>query len=395
MFGTEIVRGIPYTFLEGAKSAIFTYHGCTISVTNYLIPSTSLTHSQSSCYTSKETPMLFYLNIHGYLEKMRDEAKERTGPVLLLCGPADVGKSTLCKILLNYAVGCGRTPVYVDLDVNQGNNIGVPGTIGCNVIERPFDLETGFSDLAPLVLHYGDCSLNNVNLMQLLVTQLAGMVAKRMAKEPLVRRSGVIINTGSHIHGHGYRLLLHVASEFKVDIILAIDQEKLYNELARDQTNFVKVLLTPKSGGVLIKSPEHRAENRSRRIEEYFYGSNLRSAGQLYPHSFNIAFRSLRIYQIGAPEVPTSCLPLGMKKTDHQTQLVEVSLSLAIQNHLLSLMSTGELDEVLRSTVKGFLCVTNVDTERQTITVISPQPKDQLPEHPIFLLSNIQFLDNH
>lgn len=74
--------------------------------------------------------MVFYLNIHGYLEKLREEAvkkHKRRGPNVLLCGPADVGKSTLCKILLNYAVGCGRTPVYVDLDVGQGN-IGIPGT---------------------------------------------------------------------------------------------------------------------------------------------------------------------------------------------------------------------------------------------------------------------------
>lgn len=403
MFGTEIIRGIPYTFLPGAKNAIFTYHGCTISVSNYFIPSASLTHSQSSCYVSKETPMMFYLNVHGYLEKMRqaatetrDEATEnRLGPVVLLCGPADVGKSTVCKILLNYAVGCGRTPIYVDLDVNQGN-IGVPGTIGCNVIERPFDLETGFSDLAPLLLHYGDVSLeSNVNLMQLLIGRMAEVVAKRMEKDPLVRHSGVIINTGSQVQGDVYRLLLHAARKFKVDIILAIDQEKLYNELARDLPNCVRVLFTPKSGGVLIKSPEQRAESRDGRIDEYFYGSSLRGNGQLYPHSFDIVFKALRIYQIGAPEVPTSCLPLGMKKTDHQTQLVEVSPSLGIQNHLLSLMSTSELDEVLCSPVKGILCVTDVDMSRQAITVISPQPRDRLPEHPIFLLSNIQFLDNH
>ena len=34
-------------------------------------------------------------------------------------GPTDVGKSTVCRLLLNYAVRLGRKPIYVDLDVGQ------------------------------------------------------------------------------------------------------------------------------------------------------------------------------------------------------------------------------------------------------------------------------------
>lgn len=37
----------------------------------------------------------------------------------MICGPTDVGKSTLCRLLLNYAVRMGRRPVYVDLDLGQ------------------------------------------------------------------------------------------------------------------------------------------------------------------------------------------------------------------------------------------------------------------------------------
>lgn len=36
-------------------------------------------------------------------------------------GPVDVGKSTLCQLLLNYAVRMGRRPVFVDLDVGQAS----------------------------------------------------------------------------------------------------------------------------------------------------------------------------------------------------------------------------------------------------------------------------------
>lgn len=77
---------------------------------------------------------MFYLNCHACLEQLRQKAEQDNtrGPVTMIVGPVDVGKSTLCRILLNYAVrmgGQGRRPIFVDLDVGQGS-ISVPGTIG-------------------------------------------------------------------------------------------------------------------------------------------------------------------------------------------------------------------------------------------------------------------------
>ena len=37
----------------------------------------------------------------------------------MITGPVDVGKSALCRILLNYAVRLGRRPAFVDIDVGQ------------------------------------------------------------------------------------------------------------------------------------------------------------------------------------------------------------------------------------------------------------------------------------
>jgi ABC-type multidrug transport system fused ATPase/permease subunit len=38
---------------------------------------------------------------------------------VMVVGPTDVGKSTLCRLLLNYASRLDRACVYVDLDVGQ------------------------------------------------------------------------------------------------------------------------------------------------------------------------------------------------------------------------------------------------------------------------------------
>lgn len=54
------------------------------------------------------------------------EADGKRGPIVMIVGPTDVGKSTLSRILLNYAVRLGRRPIYVDVDVGQGT-ISVPG----------------------------------------------------------------------------------------------------------------------------------------------------------------------------------------------------------------------------------------------------------------------------
>lgn len=37
----------------------------------------------------------------------------------MVVGPADVGKSTVCRLLLSYAVRVGRRPTLVELDVGQ------------------------------------------------------------------------------------------------------------------------------------------------------------------------------------------------------------------------------------------------------------------------------------
>lgn len=146
MFGTELVKKKKYNFGVGAKVAIFTYQGCVLHVTG----------KTDVSYISKETPMVQYLNCHAALEQLRVHAEEKDerGPVAMVVGPMDVGKSTLCRILLNYAVRLGRRPLYADIDVGQGA-LSIPGTIGTILVERPASIEEGLTMVAPLVYHFG------------------------------------------------------------------------------------------------------------------------------------------------------------------------------------------------------------------------------------------------
>lgn len=141
--------------------------------------------------------MIVYANIHAVLEQMRQKAEQKgtKGPTVMLVGPSDVGKSTLCKLLLNYAVRQGRRPMFVELDVGQGQ-ISIPGTVGAILVERPSDIEEGFSQQGPLVFHFGHNSPGqNIELYNTLITRLAEVLQKRADVNKKVAQSGTIINT--------------------------------------------------------------------------------------------------------------------------------------------------------------------------------------------------------
>lgn len=95
-----------------------------------------VTGTPSTEYVSDETPMYAYANIHLALEKMRvrtlsshhgsplpgpDAEVDPGPPRVLVLGPENSGKTSVCKILTNYAVraGQGWTPIYVNTDPSE------------------------------------------------------------------------------------------------------------------------------------------------------------------------------------------------------------------------------------------------------------------------------------
>ena len=48
------------------------------------------------------------------MRKKVDSGESKRGPIAMIVGPKDVGKSTVCKLLLNYAVRMGRRYSLLD-----------------------------------------------------------------------------------------------------------------------------------------------------------------------------------------------------------------------------------------------------------------------------------------
>lgn len=178
---------------------------------------------------------------------------------------------------------------------------------------------------------------------------------------------------------------------FEVDVIIVLDQERVYNNLVKEMPSFVKVVLQPKSGGVVSRSKEQRSDNRDSRIKQYFYGPR----NNLFPHSFEVSFSDIKdkLFKIGAPELPDSCLPLGMKITDNKTKLVAVNPNPRdLLNRVLTVSFTSTVEDVIMTNAAGFLVVTEVKTDDQKMVVLSPQPRP-LPD-TLLLLSDVQYVDS-
>ncbi|CAL4072928.1 unnamed protein product, partial [Meganyctiphanes norvegica] len=221
-----------------------------------------------------------------------------------------------------------------------------------------------------------------------LMAKIVMSVTARILSIQNVNASGVVINTCGWVKNDGYKSLTHVAQSFEVDVIIVIDQERLYNDLIRD-IPFIKVVFLPKSGGVVERTRTMRMNHRDDRIRDYFYGIKTK----FHPHSFDIPFSAFNVYKIGAPSLPDSCMPADMKVDDHMTKVVQVETSVKLKHHMLAISQATESEELLTSNVAGFICVVDVDEENRTMKVLSPQPKP-LP-NTLLVLTEIQFMDSH
>ncbi|CAG8659890.1 13289_t:CDS:2, partial [Racocetra fulgida] len=124
--------------------------------------------------------------MHLALEQRREAAKAKGEQ-----GPRDVGKTSLSKILLAYALRQSRQPIFVDLD----GSITMPGTLTATPINQIIDVEEGFgssattspslgSSLLPIVYYYGYSDPGeNIKLYKVLTTKLAQSVKRRIAED--------------------------------------------------------------------------------------------------------------------------------------------------------------------------------------------------------------------
>ena len=383
-FGAEAAEKAEYVFGPDTKASMYTWEGARLQVTGAV----------AEGYVAGSTPMPMYANVHDSLQSLRNTAKASGGkvggPVVVVAGPQDVGKSSLCKILVNYAVREGGTPVYVDLDVGQGG-VTVPGMLSAAILERPFDIATGVPEgSVPLVYFFGHTSPGeNIPLYDRMLEKVADQVSTTFAGSPDIGATGAIINTCGWIDGKGLDILKHSIRVFDADIVLVLDNDRLAQVLTShfslDPTTTVVQL--PKSGGVVTRSSPFRRAARAAKISEYFYGPY----GDLCPAATPIYFRDVHIFRIGIGEAaPLSALPLGAEPEPEPIVLTKVLPTAELNSCLLAVSFAQSEDEILDANIGGFLHVTDVQVDKAKMMVLAPS-HGELPG-PFLLLGDIEWI---
>jgi polyribonucleotide 5'-hydroxyl-kinase len=452
VYGTEMLANKTYTFPRNSKAAVFTYHGATVEMTGTPLKS----HVSKSC-----DYMTCYLSIHRDLERMRDEAEkiselsnfstqaniqmnpstsdrlpsldligdqpqpssseaqvEDVGrvefkpdlsktPICFVCEPCDarnVGKSTLCRILLSYAARRGRAPIFVDLDPDQGH-IGLPGTIGALSIEAPIDIETGFQLKSSLLMQFGhtspsaDAESKSDLYYKAIVDNLAKVVHSKLEQDKKSYYSGVIINSSSWTDSNDYKILVDACKSFKANMVLVVDDEVLQDDLQKDLSDSptpVKVINLPKTVEIYKTRATESVEMRYTRIKEYFYGTEAESYNPM-TSEFEFSYIKRLIYRIGNPLIlPDALMPLGRKPQEKRTKVSHYDCKASDLLHHILAISYCKLDDVLenpdcvlRTNIMGFICITSVRGEK--VSILYPQ---KIPIDHVLLYSDIQYMDS-
>lgn len=334
--------GQEYTF-SGYKGVVYTWQGCLIEYgpadENETTGGSSGSGGEINEYTSEETPMNFYLNLHFGLERMRGPliipgttsatpsatTPPSTAPRILVIGPKDCGKSSLCKLLVAYANKCGRFPMLVNTDPAE-SAYAVPGALTATVVSDILDVEQGWGSSAitgPVLLHtkqplaflYGLEHIHtNLKYYTHVVSRLALAVNARLQDDALVRSSGIVIDTPSDLitsdkdqtHQQGYSAIASMIADFEINVLLVVGQERLYSEMlkrfgkpaahaggsVRPPPTVIKV---PRSGGCVDREPAYRRAVQAALINEYFYGSPKQP---LSPYTVTVDYSTLCIYRV-------------------------------------------------------------------------------------------------
>lgn len=380
IFGTEIAPGQTVD-VSGMNVAVYTFHGAHVEVRG----------SPSVVYESDETPMLHVINVHSVLDKYRTAAKggnagslgalaslqpsssgsKAGGPRTLLAGPTDAGKSTLTRILANYAVRTGFKPLLVDLDIGQGM-VTVPGAVTAVPVDDVADVKKGFPQESALTFFFGHTTPSeNPDHYRRLVERLASLIDAYLTSPANTSGSGIFVNTMGWIDGMGYDLLRHAIDVLKIDVVVVIGHDRLYSQLrgalqGKQGTEVVKI---PKSGGVVSRDSPARKAGRERRVHSYFYGP----IKELSPFSRSVPLDVFQIFKVGGgPKVPQSALPIGSAASSDPLRLTKVNVTRDLTHSLLAVSHAKDPEDILATNVAGFIHVLDVDLNKHLLTYLAP-----------------------
>jgi polyribonucleotide 5'-hydroxyl-kinase len=365
-------------------------------------------------YSSADSQIPLYANLHQRLEARRDEAKLSSfnGPRVMIVGPVDSGKSSLSRILLSYACRLGRSPTFVDLDIGQGE-ISIPGTISASPLDRLcLSAEDGLVHTTPIVFSFGHVTPGEyVPLYKNHVARLSDIINRRMNNDEIARCSGLVCNTMGWIDGEGYEIIVDAIRTLMCDVIVVMGNDRLFAQLSTEVANIkfpvatsaaaiasgvasatksVTVVKLSRPGGVVDRPTGYRREARKARFKDYFYGS-YRLQGlpsQLSPQVISVKFDDVIILKVGGPPPDAGLVPIGKTSTLSPLRTQIVNPGPALVNHVLGVSFATNEAQVPHMNVAGFVHVRSVKMDTKIMQIMLPTGS-QLPYKYLILGSTV------
>ncbi|XXG98276.1 hypothetical protein Hte_004599 [Hypoxylon texense] len=381
--GTELAPNTLYTF-SATKSKINTWYGCTLEIS-----SNGSYDAYISEPTAEETPMVSYLNLHFKLEAFRLAAQRsgQMGPRVLVVGPPNAGKTSLVKMLTGWATRMGRQPLVVNTDCREGM-LALPGSLSAAVFPSIINITTDWGSTPssgpsavpvklPIAYCYGlEYPEKNIRLFKMLLSRLAVAVTSRLAEDPDVKTSGLLIDTGGvSASKGGYDHIAHIISEFSVNIVLVIGSERMSSEMqkkfAGQKTSLdeaIAVVSLDKSGGVVERDSGFLQQVREFAIREYFFGT---ATATLSPFTQQVDFSALSLWRVNEASTPSAL----EDDIYSDTMLEKIEPSLMIQNCILAVVYASiydSADTIRDSNLMGYVYVSDVDEKRRKLKILAP-----------------------
>ena len=214
------------------------------------------------------------------------------------------------------------------------------------------------------------------------------LIHKNSSNDSEAKYSGFIVDTFSaNGDTEQHRLLFESVLALKCNVVLVIDNERLYNDFTSHTfgQSEIEIIKIPKSGGVVSRDARFRRAQLTSSVREYFYGVKK----ELSPMRMTLPFSKIQIFRCGGgPQAPSSALPIGTTSLINKALPVLVQPTKDLQNSVLALSYAQDEKQILESSVAGFVYVSAVNFANATLTLLSPRP-GPLPGL-VFVVGNLE-----
>jgi polyribonucleotide 5'-hydroxyl-kinase len=301
-------------------------------------------------------------------------AGNASGPVVVIAGQVDRGKSTLGATLINRALADGKPVAAVELDVGQAG-MGCPGSLSATFLRSPMAPDDDFQSTVPLSFFFGDKTVTPDSAAR--YTELCGQLRRCLdnvnEREARYRHGGAIINTMGWTTGLGLELLQRVVDLFRATHVIVVgDDEPLLEAMRALGRGSVRALSV-----LPYVAPPDRLRRRS---------TALRIAAR---------DERIRCYFVGTPQKPLAAIRVVLSVSDliflDAVTLAPLEPKL-LKPTTLAAVSHGNTAELAKlSNIAGFVVL--LDIGEQFVSVLTPSagplPSRVLLVSPSIRLSNL------